>query len=396
MFSKEYLSASVFTGQPLAHDGPGPVIEPEHKSDGAVYRENGDIEITLYAPDTDILEFQIVGSERLSMNKGEEGIFTCTIPYDPYRNGPLTTDFYFDGNRLLSPFLPIYYSSNNPHNYLEFPDEHQDFAHLKDVPHGSVSQQFYYSHIHDRLERCFVYTPPGYMNNSEHYPVLYLQHGGGENETVWETTGRISCIMDNLISKNACVPFIVVMNNDMLRYPGNEGGPFDHGFEKMLTEECIPYIDSTFRTKTDKWSRAIAGLSMGSYLTNDIALFHPDMFGYFCALTGTLHQRPDMAMYDRPYLDNEKCGKIFCENYRVFFQSATPQEDHLDYCLIDNQLCKENGIADLPGYRFIVHDEHTTKWSSWRMGIRDFACLIFREESAYRSEDEMKKYEYRE
>ncbi len=393
MFTKEFLSRSIFTGQPLAYDGPGPVLEPAHAADGAAWRENGDIDLRLYAPETRSIEFQIIGSRRYTMVKGEDGFFTFTIPYNPYRNGPITVDFYFDGNRLLSPFLPIYYTSNNPHNYLEFPDKNQEFAHVKAVPHGSVSSVLYYSHIHQGYERCFVYTPPGYMNGTERYPVLYLQHGGGENELVWETTGRISSILDNLIAEGACVPFLVVMNNDMLRYPGNEGGPFDHGFEKMLIEECIPYIDSSFRTKTDKWSRAIAGLSMGSYLSCDIALFHPEAFGYFCALTGTMHQRPTMAQYPRPYLDLEACGKIFRENYRVFFQSATPQEDHLDYCWLDNQLCKECGIADMPGYRFIVHDAHATKWTSWRLGIRDFARLIFREEEAYASPEALKKYD---
>lgn len=393
MFTEDFLSNDIFSMQPLAHDRLSERPEKAYRNDGCTYHKNGDITLRLTAPNTKELGFQIIGSDYCTMEKGEDGAFTFTIPYNAYRNGPLTVDLYYDGTRLLSPFLPVYFSFSSLHNYLEFPDENQTFVHVKNVPHGAVSQQLYYSHIHEGYERCFVYTPPGYMNGTDSYPVLYLQHGGGENETVWESTGHISLIMDNLIAEGQCVPFIIVMNNDMLRCPGTVGTTFDHGFEKMLIEECIPFIEANYRVRTDKWSRAIGGLSMGSYLSHDIALFHPDKFGYFCALTGCMHQRPTMAEYVRPYKDNDACGKIFRENYRVFFQSATPQEDHLDYCWLDNELCRENGIADMPGYRFIVHDPHTTKWTSWRLGIRDFVKLIFREEAAYASREALKKYE---
>lgn len=383
LFDKEYLSNKIFLEQGLCYDeyilG---FLDGLKEQTGLSYRENGDVALRVHAEGCDRVEC-LINKERFSLRKDENGYFSGVIPYAPHRNGPLNTDLLFDGERLVYPYLPAAFSANALHNFIEFPCREQDFAMLRDVPHGAVTRQVFYSHIRDSFERCLVYTPPGYMSGDERYPVLYLQHGAGENETVWESTGRIANILDNLIAEGCCVPFIVVMNNNMLRYPGNEDGPFDHGFEKLLIDECIPFIEANYRVKPGKWNRAIAGLSMGAYLSNDIALFHPDCFGYYGAFTGCMHQPKKMAHYERPCQDLERTGQIIKENYRVFFQSATPQEDHIDYCEIDHELCRQCGITELPGYRFFIHSPETCKWSSWRMGLRDYAKLLFRAEEIY-------------
>ena len=100
-----------------------------------------------------------------------------------------------------------------------------------------------------------------------------------------------------------------------------------------------------------------------------------------------------MAQYERPWKEAMKDDTVVRKNFRVFYQSATPMEDHLDYCLIDHQICKDSGVADLPGYRFIVHPQNTCKWSSWRMGIRDFVKLLFREEEVYQDKEKLREFD---
>lgn len=390
-FSKEFLSNTIFRDQPLVFDPKmGELIDGTWQKTGVTYLENGDIHVEVYAPNVGTVK-AVINKKDYPFEKRSNGMFILHLNYDSYLNGPLTVDLFFDGLWLLYPTLPIYWSASSCHNYIEFPGEAQSFAMLKDVPHGAVTKQTYYSKALGNFERCLVYTPPGYMKGTEDYPVLYLQHGFGENETVWDSTGRICNIMDNLIAEGKCVPFIVVMNNNMLRYPGNEGGMADHAFERMLLEDCIPFIEENYRAKTDKWNRAICGLSMGSYLTNDIALFHPELFGYMGALTGCMHHHSAMGTYTRPYHEVMKEGKLVKENFRIFYQSATPEEDHLDYCLIDKQICEKCGVSEMPGYRFIVHPKGTQRWSSWRTGLRDFAKLLFRDASVYENRVEIDK-----
>lgn len=391
VFQNMFLDNPIFREQPLVFDPLlGELIHGKREKTGLTYRE-ADVYMELYAPGIHKVT-AVINRKEYQFSGDNDGWFRLSIAYDNAHNGPLTVDIYFDGVWLLYPALPIYWSANSCHNFIEFPDEAQSFAMTKDVPHGAVTKQVYYSRVLGSYERCLIYTPPGYMKGQESYPVLYLQHGFGENETVWDSTGRIANIMDNLIAEKECVPFIVVMNNNMLRYPGNAGGEPDHSFEKMLLEDCIPFVEENYRIRTDKWNRAICGLSMGSYLSNDIALFHPDQFGYVGALTGCMYHHSTMGTYPRPYHEVMKDGKLVKENFRVFYQSATPEEDHLDYCLIDKKICEECGVSEMPGYRFVVHPAGTQRWSSWRMGLRDFAKLLFREEEAYRSRASMERY----
>lgn len=397
-FSKEFLSNKMFCNLPMAFDPMLPeTIGGKRENTGALLQDNGDVVLRIYAPNVRQVAVKIVINRFLvydiSLEKSADGYFQTRLTDDGRFNGPLNLNIFFDGVRLLYPYIPIYWSAGSVCNYVEFPDTAQDFAMIKDVPHGAVTHQIYYSKALGAFERCLVYTPPGYMTGTGAYPVLYLQHGGGENETVWESTGKLSAIMDNLIAEGKCVPFIVVMNNGMVRYPGGGYPMMDRAFEDNLLGSCIPFIEGNFRVKTDKWNRAIAGLSMGSYVSNDIALAHPELFAFVGAFTGCMYHGGDkQTNYDRPWETVMKDGRVVKENYRVFFQSATPREDYMEYVQEDHRICQANGVADMPGYRFIVHPENTTKWSSWRMGLRDFAKLLFRDASAYRSVEALKQF----
>mgnify|MGYP002857513741 FL=1 len=383
--NQEFLNNKLFYNLPLTFDEMvKEKVSGKEVETGGIVHEDGSVTFRIYAPDIDTVTMKISVSNKQSYNfafeKKEDGFFELFIDNsDGHFNGSLTLNLLFNGVRLLYPYLPVHWSQNKPVNYFEFPCEGHDYAALKDVPHGAVTHQVYYSTARKQYERCLVYTPPGYMTNQESYPVLYLQHGGGEDETVWESTGHISFILDNLLSEKECVPFIVVMNNNVRHYPDTPEGKIDHCFEDTLINDCIPFIESHFRVKSGKDNRAICGLSFGSYITNDIALFHPDMFSYVGALTGSMyHGEEEMAIYERPYHKLMETGNVIKNNYKVYWQSATPEEDWISYVYEDNRICKENGIADMEGYHFVIHPPKTNKWTSWRMGIRDFARLLFR------------------
>lgn len=313
--------------------------------------------------------------------KNADGVWECVIPYSNYKTGPRNIEVYIDGTFVIWPYLPIFWSGSHPYNFLEFPDPDMEFSYIKDVPHGAVTQEIYWSDETKDYERCFVYTPPGYMNGTESYPVLYLQHGGGENETVWTSCGRVNYIMDNLIAEGKCVPFIIVMNNGMIRYNyPSAPNQADECLERTLINHCIPYIESHYRVKTGKWNRAIAGLSMGSMQTNDIGFRHPEIFGNMGSFTSTMYHDNFFATYERPWPRVMANPDQFMMDYKVFFCSATPQEDHLPLFLKDEEIMRQAGIeGKMPGYRRVIHDGRFIRWDSWRMGMREFATMLFRD-----------------
>lgn len=317
----------------------------------------------------------------LYAQKDEDGVFTLLLPFDERKTGPRNLDIYVDGTFVVWPYFPVYWSGGKVWNYLEIPDNDMAFSYIYDVPHGSVTQNFFYSRETKHCERCVVYTPPGYEKDEQAYPVLYLQHGGTENETVWTSCGRVNFIMDNLIARGECKPFIIVMNNGMLRYDTLEEKNYvDDCFENILINDCIPFIDNRYRTKADKWNRAIAGLSMGSMQTNDIGFKHPDIFGNMGSFTSTMYHPTFFTTYERPWPKVMANPEQFMKDYKVFYCSATPQEDHIPLFMKDAEIMREAGIeGKMPGYRRVLHDGRFIRWDSWRMGLREFATMLFRD-----------------
>ena len=211
-----------------------------------------------------------------------------------------------------------FYGASRWGSGVEVPAQDQDFYALKNVPHGQLRRTLFYSKSADAVLQCFVYTPPDYDKDpARRYPVLYLQHGGGENETGWGQQGFTGRIMDNLIADGKARPFIIVMANSYVpganmpgrgpapvaatnataaagttnSRPAQAGGPggrrFDFSaFTKMLTEDLIPYIDANFRTLADQPNRAMAGLSMGGMQTRSITLANLDKFSHIGIFSG--------------------------------------------------------------------------------------------------------------
>jgi enterochelin esterase family protein len=381
-FSTDFLANPVFRDLALNFDPPNPArVDGALLQTGALVQPSGDILFRIHAPQAQgvTLKFDLVRTGELVLAKQDNGIFEALLPYDDSHTGPMTVDVHVDGMIFLYPYMPIHWSASRPHNFIEVPDAEMEFMFIKDVPHGAMSREIYWADAIRSWERCIIYTPPGYMKSNKKYPVLYLQHGGGENEVVWGYCGRVAYILDNLIAAGKAEPFIVVMNNGMLRYPDNTGSIIDDAFERMLTQSCLPHIEKNYRVRTGKWNRALAGLSMGSMMSCDIAFRHPELFGNLGTFTASMTHETFATSYERPYPAVMKDPTKFTRNYRVYFRSTTPQEDHYsDYFIADDKLCADAGIDKYPGYHRIVYAARTTKWNSWRLGLRDYAQLLFR------------------
>ena len=240
------------------------------------------------APDAKsvIVSLGLGGRGGTVLRKDKEGVWVGTT------DGPMDEGFHYyhltiDGGVFNDPGTKNYYGSCRWESGIEIPAHDEDFYAMKQVPHGNVQQVYFYSKSTDTHRRAFVYTPPTYGKDKKKYPVLYLQHGWGEDETAWSNQGHANLIMDNLIAEGKIEPFIIVMTYGM-----TNDVKFGHikeftakEFETVLVDELIPYIDSNFRTQADKKHRAMAGLSMGGFETKLITLSRPEVFNYYRLLS---------------------------------------------------------------------------------------------------------------
>lgn len=278
--------------------------------------------------------------------KAEDGSWMGTTA------GPMEEGFHYyhltiDGGVFNDPGTLNFYGSTRWESGIEIPAKDQDFYALKNVPHGHVQQILFPSKSTNTSRRAFVYTPPGYeKNQSQRYPVLYLQHGWGEDETAWSNQGRANLIMDNMIADGKIKPFIIVMTYGMTneggfgpgrrpaapaaapapapgaapaapapaarpagpRPGGGMAGMMNNGFEAVLCDELIPYVDANFRTIADQAHRAMAGLSMGGMETKSITLARPDLFSSFGLLSGGTYSPEEI---NGVYKDKSKVKLVF-------------------------------------------------------------------------------------
>lgn len=229
--------------------------------------------------------------------------------------GPLDEGFHYynvkiDGGKFNDPGAKNYYGSIRWESGIEIPAHDADFYALKNVPHGFVQQILFPSPSTGTSRRAFVYTPPGYEKGDKDYPVLYLQHGWGEDETAWSNQGHANLIMDNLIADGKIDPFIIVMTYGMtneVKFGGLRSFKID-SFQTVLVDELIPYVDSHFNTKANQENRAMAGLSMGGFETRLVTLNKPEVFEYYGLLSGGIYSPEDLNVEDKPELVFISCG----------------------------------------------------------------------------------------
>lgn len=259
-------------------------------------------------------------SVRVSLGLGGRGGTILTKTADGSwmgtTEGPLDEGFHYynvkiDGGKFNDPGALNFYGSVRWESGIEIPAHDRDFYALKNVPHGNVHQILFPSPSTNTSRRAFVYTPPGYNGSAKkRYPVLYLQHGWGEDETAWTNQGRANLIMDNLIAEGKIEPFIIVMTygiTNEIKFGGLRNFKIDT-FQTVLVEELIPYIDANFATIAKHSHRAMAGLSMGGMETHTITLNKPDVFSYYALMSGGIYTPAEIKDKSKVKLIFLSCG----------------------------------------------------------------------------------------
>lgn len=308
-------------------------------------------------------------SVKVSLGLGGSGGTTLTQQADSTwmgtTEGPMDEGFHYynitvDGGKFNDPGALNFYGSTRWESGIEIPAHDEEFYALKDVPHGHVHQILFPSQSTNTSRRAFVYTPPGYGNDTEQkYPVLYLQHGWGEDETAWSNQGRANLIMDNLIAEGKIKPFIIVMTYGMT----NEikfGGLRDFDitpFQTVLVDELIPYIDKNFRTISDQEHRAMAGLSMGGMETKMITMNKPEVFSHYALMSGGVYAPEEVKDHS---------------GLKLIFISSGSKENP-DRVIQAGKRLQEEGINTVT----YVSDKTAHEFLTWRRSLYQLAPLLF-------------------
>ena len=287
---------------PLSKDAffPNPMNKPGQKYPQV--NSEGYARFRIEAPDAKsvIVSLGLGGRGGTTLRKDKDGVWVGTT------EGPMDPGFHYyhltiDGEVVNDPGTNNYFGSCRWESGIEIPAPDQDFyAYRDNISHGKIQEVKFYSNSQGKMQTAMVYLPPTYgqsiKGKKERFPVLYLQHGWGENETSWPVQGKAGLIMDNLIADGKIKPFIIVMAYGLTNdFKFGNIGKFDaKEFETLLVDELVPYIDKNFLTKSDKWNRAMAGLSMGGMETKLITLRRPEIFGYWGLLSGGTYMPEDI------------------------------------------------------------------------------------------------------
>ena len=320
----------------------------------------------------------------------------CSKKYDMQRDGkgnfmvvtdPLPVGFHYyfmniNGVNFIDPSTETFFGCNREAGGIEIPEgeEGDYYRPQQGVPAGCVRSIYYYSNEQKTWRHAMVYTPAEYelkANAKKRYPVLYLQHGMGEDETGWSKQGHMQHIMDNAIAKGEAVPMIVVMESGDIKAPfnfagggSNEQGRSQYGasFYPVLLNDLIPYIDQNFRTKSDRENRAMAGLSWGGHQTFDVVLTNLDKFAWLGTFSGAIFGLDVKTAYDGVFANADEFNKKIHYMYMNW-----GEEDFIKSGDIVKQL-RELGIkVDANESKGTAHE-----WLTWRRGLHEFIPHIFK------------------
>ncbi|MBD1363137.1 esterase [Mucilaginibacter sp. ZT4R22] len=321
-----------------------------------------------------------LGGKKYDLVKDEKGVWTGeSLPQD---EGFHYYQLNIDGASVPDPGSLYYYGAGRLGSGIEIPATDHDFYALKDVPHGLVSENIYFSKLTNLWRRCFVYTPAGYNENTKtRYPVLYLQHGSFEDETGWATQGKANLILGNLIADKKAVPMIIVMDNGYANKPSN--GTTDNNarpvsiFEEVVINEIIPMVDAKFRTIANGEHRAIAGLSMGANQTMRIIMNNLDKFSAIGAFSGTPNYPSADVIDPNTFLDGKyKDGAAINKQLKVLFLSWGSKEPNP----FPGSIGAFRAMLDKQGIKYSTYESPGTahEWQTWRRSLHSFVPLLFK------------------
>ncbi len=344
------------------------------------------------APDAQKVEFGFYTPKRYPAQKDEKGFWTATT--EPQVPGFHYYRVFIDGAEVSDPSSQTFYGTGKDASGIEIPEKGVDFYLPKDVPHGEVRERWYLSKTTQGWRRIFVYTPPGYDNARDNrFPVLYLQHGGGEDETGWPNQGRVAFILDNLIAEGKAKPMLVVMEQGYARKPGEPAPvpparpapgqpapPRDFSrmfsaFEEVMVNDLIPLIDATYRTLADRDSRAMAGLSMGGMQTFQIGLKHLDVFAALGGFSGGGGGFGGAAFDPKTAHGGVMAdADAFNKKVRLVWLGIGTAEGRM----YEGIKSYHEGL-EKAGIRHVYYESPGTghEWLTWRRCLREFAPLLF-------------------
>ena len=343
----------------------------------------GRVRVSISAPQASKVQLDL-GGKKYDLTKDEKGVWTGVS--DPQDEGFHYYQLNIDGASVPDPGTLYFYGTSRWGSAIEVPAKDQDFYALKDVPHGKVSQELYFSKITNAWRRCFVYTPAEYeKNTSARYPVLYLQHGSGEDETGWAVQGKANLILDNLIAAKKAVPMIIVMDNGYANKPSQTpgqgaGGPQRGGmsaFEEVMIKEIIPMIDNSYRTIADREHRGMAGLSMGANQTITITMNNLDKFAYIAGFSGTSNYPSTAEIDPATFMGGKfKDGAALNKQIKLFWLGLGTKEPNP----FPGSVGAFRAMLEKQGVKYTYYESQGTahEWLTWRRDLNQFASLIFK------------------
>jgi enterochelin esterase-like enzyme len=355
--------------------------------------DDSSIEFRLKAPDATRVQVKVGAAPSVEMVKGDDGIWKVITP-------PIVPGFHYyyltiDGVTVDDPASRTFYGVGKDSTGIEVPEKGADYYLVRDVPHGDVREHWYKSKTTEKWRRCFVYTPPGYDTNLKvRYPVLYLQHGAGEDETGWIRQGHANFILDNLIAAGKAKSMIVVMDNGYAVRPSSTPPPpgpaagtpemlqrmraMTAAFEDVMIKDLIPMIDQTYRTIPNRDHRAMAGLSMGGMQTFQITMNNLDTFSYIGGFSGAGsgfvfggNKLDPKTAYNGVLRDpaafNKKVHLVW-----LGVGTAEPERMHTG-------LKSFNDFLEQAGIKHVFYESPGTahEWQTWRRDLNLFAPLLF-------------------
>lgn len=359
---------------------------------------NSRVEIRFKAPDASKVKLNFWSGPKVDMEKQADGFWTVTTP--PMAPGLHYYVINVDGAEVSDPGSTAYFGGSKWASAVEVPEAGVDYYQPKDVPHGQVREIWYHSSVTDSWRHALVYLPPDYDSAKTRYPVLYLQHGGGEDESGWIRQGKANFILDNLIAGGSTKPMIIVMANGYATragyvVPDMSGTAFGSpefmkvmqermgAFEDDVTQALIPFIDKTFRTVPDREHRAMAGLSMGGMQTFQVTFDHLDLFSYIGGFSGAggmmmmrSGEKPDLkTAFNGALADPATFQKRV---HLLWIGVGTNEPERMKAGLENLHASLDDGKIQHVFYESPGTDH---EWQTWRRDLKDFAPRLFQPSS---------------
>ena len=322
------------------------------------------------APDAQKVQLDLV--KKYDMLKNSEGVWEVTT--DSLTEGFHYYSILVDGLAVADPSSETFYGMGRMASGIEVPFKGDNYYAIKDVPHGEISIKYYYSTVFNAWRRFFIYKPAGYdVNTSEKYPVLYILHGGGEDERGWATQGKTDLILDNLIAANKAKPMLVVMPDGNVNAQGF-GENTLRIFERELKLCIIPFVEKNYRAETSSGNRALAGLSMGGIQTLYAGINNTDLFSYLGVFSSGWIMPAQSDLADKQYDFMKKNLDKINNNLKLLWIGDGGKED-IAYNNCQTMISKFNEMnlkyiySDYPGGH---------AWPVWRNNLYNFAQLLFK------------------